>query len=400
MTEARRAAESAARTSYGRLLALTARRTRDIGAAEDALADAFRAGLEQWPESGVPDNPEAWLLTVARRASGHAYTRATRAEQAQATLMLLDEESTATPAPIFADKRLELMFVCAHPAIEPAMHTPLMLQIVLGLDAARIAAAFVTAPAAIGQRLVRAKTKIRDAGIAFDIPDPEAIEDRLAAVLSAIYAAYGTGWDDVIGADPKRRGLTSEALFLARLVVDLCPQEPEPRGLLALMLYCEARSTARRSADGSFVPLDRQDIGLWSAPMIAEAEQQLRTAATAARYGRFQTEAAIQSLHIGARLTGLPHHAALAQLYDLLAARDPAIGVLVARAVAHGAIDAVVGLGLLEALPEARVAAYQPFWAARAHLERQAGRDDSAARDRAIGLSSDPAVRAFLAVQH
>ena len=234
MEEARRQAELAARTSYGRLIALTVRRTRDVAAAEDALADAFAAALEQWPQSGVPDSPDAWLLTVARRAAGRAARRTATANDHAQTVAIVDAElAGAREAGGFPDKRLELLFVCAHPAIDADSRTPLMLQTVLGLDARRIAAAFLVAPATIGQRLVRAKTKIRDAGVSFDLPDPGALDDRLQAVLDAIYVAYGTGWDDWLGTDPKKRGLAREALYLARLVVDLCPASAEAKGLKA-----------------------------------------------------------------------------------------------------------------------------------------------------------------------
>lgn len=395
--DARAAAEAAARASYGRLVASIARRTRDIAAAEDALADAFAAALAQWPVTGIPDRPEAWLLTVARRAHGRAARRAGSAARESATLTLLAEEAAGQGASPFADKRLELLFVCAHPAIDPALHTPLMLQAVLGLDATRIAAAFLVAPATIGQRLVRAKTKIRDSGIGFAVPDHDAVPARLAAVMDAIYIAFGTGWDDLTGS--RRRGLTGEAMFLARLLVALVPDAPEPRGLLALLLYCEARAAARRDSTGRFVPLAGQDPARWSRPAITEAETHLRAAAAHRCYGRFQTEAAIQSLHIEARLTGAVPPGALIALYDLLAANDPAIGVLVARAAAYGDRCPADGLTLLDALPSAIVAAYQPYWATRAHLEARDGRPAAASYARAVGLSDDPSVRSFLAAR-
>jgi len=271
VSDARRAAELAARASYGRLVAYLAARARDVAAAEDALGDALAAALETWPRVGVPDNPDAWLLVAARRRLVDRARHGSVEASAAATLRLAAEtaEVTASRESIFPDERLELLFVCVHPAIDEAARTPLMLQAVLGLDAARIASAFLVAPAAMSQRLVRVKAKIRDAGIGFEIPGPEALPERLHAVLEAIYAAYGTGWEDVAGADPRRRGLAEEAIWLGRLVVALLPDEPEAGGLLALMLCCEARRSARRDASGAYVPLSGQDVARWSRPMTS-----------------------------------------------------------------------------------------------------------------------------------
>ena len=401
MDQARRDADAqatcAARESYGKLLAILASRTRDVAAAEDALADAFAAAIAQWPRDGVPSNPVGWLLTVARRSAGHAAARRQTADRNVAMVqMLMDEHEKASPND-FGDDRLKLMFACTHPAIAADAQAPLMLQTVLGLDAARIAASFLVAPASMGQRLVRAKRRIRDAGIAFAIPEAEAIPERLSAVLSAIYAAYGTAWDDVAGADPRLAGLADEAIWLARLTVQLAPDEPEALGLLAMMLHCEARRAARRGPDGAFVALRDQDVALWSRDMMAEAEAALRAAARMARPGRFQTEAAIQSLHAQQRMTGERLHGPLAQLYDVLAQFAPTTGVLVARAVAlaeNGEADAA--LSQLDAITGAET--YQPWWAARARILWLSGKEAAAreAASRAAGLSSDPGIRCFL----
>jgi RNA polymerase sigma-70 factor (ECF subfamily) len=397
---ARAAAETAARASYGRLLAFLAARSRDVAGAEDALSDAFRTALERWPEHGVPDRPEAWLLVAARRnlihSARHGRVRAAAAE----TLRLAADEAAAGAGDdptIFPDERLKLLFICAHPAIAESVRAPLMLQTVLGLDAARIASAFLVAPAAMGQRLVRAKAKIRDAGIAFEVPGPEMLAGRLHAVLEAIYAAYGSGWDDPTGLDPRRHDLAGEAIWLAQLIVELLPAEPEAKGLLALMLHCEARRPARRGPDGAFVPLTEQETGLWSRPMIETAERALAGAAALHRLGPFQLEAAIQSAHAERAVTGRTDWAAIADLYEGLAAIDPSAGVLVGRAVAIAEKGGpAAGLAALDDIPA--VAAYQPYWAVRADLLRRLGRgaEARAAYTRAIGLSEDPAVRDFL----
>ena len=400
--DARRAAELAARASYGRLVAYLARRSRDVAAAEDALGDAFVAALATWPRAGVPDKPEAWLLAVARRRLLDAGRHVTVAARALPTLhAVVDEaEGAATSEPVFPDERLALLFVCAHPAIDEAMRTPLMLQTVLGLDAARIAAAFVVPAVTMGQRLVRVKTKIRDAGIRFEVPDARGLPARLGPVLEAIYAAYGSGWEDVAGAEARSAGLADEAIWLGRLVTRLLPDEPEAQGLLALMLHCEARRAARHDSTGGYVPLSRQDVERWAWPMIEEAERTLLLAAHAGAPGRFQLEAAIQSAHAQRGRTGSTDWDAIALLYEGLIRIAPTVGARVGQAAALAeARGAEPALAVLDALPAAVIASYQPYWALRAHLLATLGRADeaSAAYSWAIGLSEDEAVRVFLA---
>jgi predicted RNA polymerase sigma factor len=247
--EARGTADRVARRSYGKLVAYLAARTQDVAAAEDALSDAFASALVDWPLKGCPSNPEAWLLTVARRKLIDGARRRRTSEIGAGQLQVLAEGLDAAAAdPAIPDQRLALMFACAHPAIEPAIRAPLILQAVLGLNAATIASAFLMSPTAMGQRLVRAKTKIRQAGIPFRIPEREELAGRLDTVLDAIYAAFTEGWTDPGGADVARRDLAEEALFLGRLVTELLPEEPEALGLLALMLHAEARRRARRTA--------------------------------------------------------------------------------------------------------------------------------------------------------
>lgn len=397
-----RVVERVARESYGRLVAYLAARTHDVAGAEDALGDAFIAAMRTWPRDGVPQNPEAWLLTAARRRSiDQARHQRVRADAAEA-LKLVIRESEARADRLFPDERLKLLFVCAHPAIDRTVHTPLMLQVVLGLDAATIADAFLTLPATMGQRLSRSKTKIRDAGIAFEIPDRRDLPERLDAVLAAIYAAYGSGWDDVAGADPRRRGLTQEAVWLARVLLQLMPHEPEAQGLLALMLFCEARRSARRSADGMYVPMLEQDTRLWSAEMIGEAETLLGDAAAQQRAGRFQLEAALQSAHVECARTGATNWEAIGVLYEGLVRAAPTIGAQVGRAAALAeARGPAAGLAALDAIDGEASRNYQPFWAARAHVLSRLGRapDAQAAYDRAIELTADPAIVQFLSTR-
>jgi RNA polymerase sigma-70 factor (ECF subfamily) len=390
-------AELAARSSYGRLLSIITAQTRDISAAEDALAEAFAAAMTQWPRDGVPANPLGWLVTVARRGLYRQRTRLRQAGQAADIMKQLEEERQARAQQPWGDERLSLLFACTHPGIDRDIQAPLMLQSVLGLDAARIAASFLVPAATMGQRLVRAKRKIRDAGIAFGVPEPAEARQRLDAVLSAIYAAYGTAWDDVAGADARLAGLAAEAIFLVRLMAQLLPDAPEVLGLLALLLYCQSRTAARRTPDGRFVPLYAQDTGLWSRPMLAEAEAALRKASAKNEPGRYQTEAAIQSLHVHQLLDGKRYSGPMVRLYDTLAHFAPTTGVMVARAVAYAEQgDTAAGLGQLAGMGDQ--SSYQPWWAARARISWLAGDEVAAhtAATRAAGLTSDPAIRRFL----
>jgi RNA polymerase sigma-70 factor, ECF subfamily len=395
------AIEAVARDSYGRLLAYIASRSGDIADAQDALSEALVAALETWPRNGVPDKPEAWLLHVARNRLIDASRREQTRQEAEPLLQQLAEEaeSSAKENEFFPDERLKLLFVCAHPAIDVAARTPLMLQVVLGIDAAKIASAFLVSPAAMSQRLVRAKTKIRDAGIPLRVPDLPELSERLLFVLDAIYAAYTTGWDSLPDAASTHRALASEAIVLGRVLVQLMPAEPEASGLLALMLHCEARREARFSSTGEFIPLDEQDTTRWCGNLIEEAEKFLRTAAGFGRSGRYQLEAAIQSIHAARAKSGNIDWQKIALLYEGLVRFAPNIGASVGRAVALAqAGNPSAGLNALEALPQSSVVNYQPFWAARGHLMDLLNRKDEASRafTRAASLTDDPALRDYL----
>jgi predicted RNA polymerase sigma factor len=395
-----RTIERVARESYGRLVAYLSVNTHDLAAAEDALSEALLKSLTVWPRDGVPQNPEAWLLTTARHSFIDAIRHQRVVSASEPTLQLLQENTMETNfSTEFPDERLKLLFVCAHPAIDPAMHTPLMLQTVLGLDAVRIAGVFLISPKTMGQRLVRAKTKIRDGGIQFEIPEPRDLPQRLDAVLDAIYAAFGIGWDDVVGVDGRSRELAEEAIWLARMLLQLMPNEAEVSGLLALMLHCEARRAARRGRDGQYVPLSEQDPKLWSLPLIEDAERHLADASKFGRPGRFQLEAAIQSVHAERGRDGQIEWAAIVGFYEQLNRISPTLGRLAGYAAALAEANrAEQGLAVLDAIDKDAVSAYQPYWAVRAHLLQRLGKGPEAqqAYDRAIGLAEDPAVREFL----
>ncbi|WP_423067190.1 RNA polymerase sigma factor [Devosia sp. CN2-171] len=398
--EARATAERVARESYGRLVAFLAARTRDIAGAEDALAEAFATALRMWPAEGVPDNPEAWLLTVARRRQTDALRRRTTRKAGEEHLIMMADEIEAaaeTPEDI-PDRRLALMFACAHPAIERGMRAPLILQTILGLTAIDIAAAFLIPPATMGQRLVRAKTRIKDAGIPFRVPDKEQLPERLDAVLDAIYAAYSKGWAEI--GDASSVELAGEAIWLARLVVSLLPDEPEAKGMLALMLYTEARRPARRTADGAYVPLEDQDTSLWDDSQMALAEDLLRAANAGGPSGRYQLEAAIQSAHVARLTRGVKTWPAILALYGHLHTISASPVVALNRSLAIAELDGPeAALAEIEPLADdPRMQSYQPYWAARGHLLALAGRKGEAreALTLAIGLSTDNAVRRYL----
>src|ERR1700720_2732160 len=399
--QARSTADAVARRSYGKLVAFLAARTRDVAAAEDALSEAFAAALADWPLKGCPANPEGWLLTVARRKVIDMHRGRRRHEIAAEQLRVLGEglDAAATDSEI-PDQRLALMFACGHPAIDAGVRAPLILQVVLGLDAKTIASAFLMSPAAMSKRLVRAKTKIRQAGIPFSVPEREELPVRLDTVLDAIYAAFTEGWTDPGGTDVARRDLTEEAMFLARLVTELLPTEPEALGLLALMLHAEARRHARRNRHGDYVPLAEQDPAVWDSQMIDEAEALLQRASALGSIGRYQLEGALQSAHVYRCRTGHANWAEVVQLYDALfaLAGSPVVAINRALAIAELQGAGAALKAIQEIAADVRLAEYQPYWAARAELLAKADAHSEArhAYEIAIGLERDASVRRFL----
>ena len=386
------------RDSYGRLLAVLAAPTRDIAAAEDALADAFERALVRWPGDGIPANPEGWLLTVARnrlrdlwKSSGYRMTESLTESDCASTS--LDDDMAAIP-----DRRLELMLVCAHPAIAPNIRTPLMLQSVLGVEAAAIATAFAVEPATMAQRLVRAKKRIRDAGIPFALPERDDLAERLPSVLEAVYGAYAIDWQLAPQGAPIE-SLSAEALHLALVLAELLPDEPEVLGLAALVCLSEARRPARRTADGGFIPLDGQDTRRWDSVLISRGEVLLRRAHDHRRPGRFQYEAAIQSAHCTRATQGRVDMNALRKLHRALLRVAPSLGAAVASAAVDGEIDgADAGLRALDAIDDPAVERFQPAWTTRAHLLAEAGRvtEAAGAYRRAIELTADSGVAEYL----
>lgn len=401
--ESHRIAEQAAREAYGRLLSYLTVRWRNPQDVEDAIGDAFLSALENWPKAGIPDRPEAWLVTIARRRLIDRARRSRVSAEALPTLLAMAEDARLLNASVaeLPDERLGMMLLCAHPAIDPAMRTPLMLQTVLGLDAARIASAFVVKPSTMSQRLTRTKAKIRAERLAFEPADAEEIPARLDAVLEAVYAAYGSGWDEAAAGSPGGR-FVEEAIVLGKLLLRFVPREPEVHGLLALMLHSEARRAARRDREGNYVPLSEQDCASWDRSLIAEGERHLHAASQAGRIGRFQLMAAIQSVHAQRLRRGRTEWEAIAQLYEGLVRMQPTLGAIVGHAAAVAeAYGADQGLALLASIPPAELADYQPYWALAGHLYRRMHRHDEArsAYSRAIGLSADGAVRRFLSSQ-
>jgi RNA polymerase sigma-70 factor (ECF subfamily) len=398
MNAAAAAAEHAARASYGRLLSWLAWQWRDIAAAEDALAEAFSLALARWPVDGVPSSPDAWLLTTARRA---LLMQARREKLAQdpAFLALLPAEGDAALEPAaFPDHRLKLLFICAHPAIDPAIHSALMLQTVLGLDANRIASAYLVKPETMSKRLVRAKSKIKATGIRFEEPEPAEWPERLGSVLEAIYGAYTLHWGqlDQDGAND----LASEALYLAMLAAQGLPKDAEALGLASLLAFCEARRPARLDAARCFVPLDEQDARQWNADLVHEAQALLQRAAGLAQHGPYQLEAAIQAAQMHGVMTGHMPWDDVASLYARLLALYPTKGARIGHAVAVGlgSGGAAEGLRLLDEMDDDSLSTHQPWWAARARLAAGAGQRANAiaAYERTLALTAETAVRNWL----
>ncbi len=397
--EWRAAAAVAARDSYGRLLALLSASTSDLASAEDALSDAFERALRTWPERGLPENPDGWLLTVARnrlrdRWKSAEWQRTGPLDIERDAPVHLDLDLDAIP-----DRRLQLMLVCAHPAIERAVHTPLMLNTVLGFTAKQIGRAFSVPASTMATRLVRAKRRIKAAHIPFRMPDRNDLPGRMAAVLEAVYGAYVIDWGTT---GPEARQVSTETLHLTEVLTTLVPDDPEAHGLAALVQLSAARLPARLDGYGRFVPLAKQDPSRWNDRLIHRAHEHLRAAHTRGQVGRFQLEAAVQAVHCARRQTGTTDWPALLDLHRALHAVAPSLGGAVAFAVATAEVKGpAAGLARLNELLSPvsdRAARFQPARAARAHLLERLGRhaEAVAAYRSAIDLTHDPAEREYL----
>lgn len=394
---------------WGRIIALIAAADGDISGAEDALSTALERAVTAWRDQGPPANPEGWLYRVALNARRDVWKSA-----AARTSTALDEETidrlgagasdlgTDPGDPdALPDRRLELLAACAHPDIDPPARPLLMLSAVMGMTAKQVAAAMALPAATVSARLTRAKKRVAGLGVAFGSPDRLDLESRLPDVHETIYGAFAIEWAHA-AAQP-RDGMIGEALYLSRLVAQLCPGDGESHGLAALIHLSAARFPARRSVDGRFVPLTEQNPDLWDRTLTEAGERHLVEVHRCGHVGRFGLEAAIQLLHMAGIRTGSTDWPMLLRLHDDLEAIAPSLGGSVSRAAVLAEVDGPeAGLSALDALDadSKRLSAFQPAWVLRAHLLTRLGRDleAAAARRRALDLTTDPAERAYLSV--
>ncbi|MFA5494331.1 MAG: RNA polymerase sigma factor [Porticoccaceae bacterium] len=393
--------ETLYRDESRRVLATLIRLLGDFELAEEALHEAFAAALEQWPQSGIPANPRAWLVSAGRFKAIDQLRRRSRFDASQALIadeLYADSESAITDETI-EDDRLRLIFTCCHPSLSADARIALTLREVCDLTTEEIARAFLTAPATLAQRIVRAKTKIRTANIPYEVPATADLPVRLDSVLQVIYLVFNEGYSATAGESATRHSLVAEAIRLARLLVDLLP-EPEALGLLALMLLHNARGSTRTNADGDLILLDEQDRNLWDREQIAEGAALVTRALLSRRVGRYGIQAAIAAVHAEAARAADTDWAEIVGLYDLLLEVNPSPVVELNRAVAVAMRDSPeAGLGLVDALlARGELAGYHLAHAARADLCRRLGRraDASAAYRQALALAVQEPERRFL----
>jgi RNA polymerase sigma-70 factor, ECF subfamily len=399
---AREAVDEVYRADSRRVLATLIRVLGDFDLAEEALQDAFAAALDQWPRDGTPANPRAWLVSAGRFKAIDRMRRRARFDASLAELaerLDADTGGTQVDDEEVEDDRLRLIFTCCHPALRPDAQVALTLREVCGLTTEEIARAFLTAPPTVAQRIVRAKARIRDAHIPYQVPPRAEMADRLDSVLRVVYLVFNEGYSASSGAALTRHDLSAEAIRLGRLLLELLP-EPEAMGLLALMLLHESRRTARTSPTGELVLLDEQDRSLWNREQIAEGTALLERALSSRRFGPYTLQAAIAAVHAEAPRASATDWAQIVGLYDVLARADPSPVIELNRAAAVAMRDGpLAGLALIDAiLARGELEDYHLAHSARADLCRRLGRtaEARAAYERALGLTRQEPQRRFL----